>query len=240
MSDRRKVLETLAKGATGMALEGSGLGAWAPPDCAGPNAGPNAGHLPNVVVTSHQGERARFYDDLIAGKVVLVHCMSIAGHDEHPVSENLARVQRHLGGRLGRDVFIYSLTVDPERDTPGALAHFARRLGARRGWLFLTGAPEDMQLLRSRLYVDNVGHGAHADHAGHGGAPGGAGPDCSLGLLRYGNEAVGLWGACPAIADPEWIARRVGWVVPGERPAGFSRRGPAPLPPRMRERSARA
>ncbi|HWM91714.1 MAG TPA: SCO family protein [Thermoanaerobaculia bacterium] len=176
------------------------------------------GYFPNVVVHAHDGRRALFQDDLLAGKTVLIHCLSIATEPVYRSAERLARVQPFLGDRLGRDVFFYSLTVDPERDTPRALKAFAKQVGVGPGWLLLTGAPADMELLRSLLFVSPHHHAA------------GPGEDCSMGLARYGNVAVGLWGSVPAQANPEWIAKRLDWIQPRERLAGPPRRrGPGPI-----------
>lgn len=174
--------------------------------------------LPNVVVHAHDGRRALFHDDLLAGKTVLIHCLSIATEPVYRSAERLARVQPFLGDRLGREVFFYSLTVDPERDTPRALKAFAERIGVGPGWLLLTGETADMELLRSRLFVRNAVH----EH--------GSGEDCSMGLARYGNVSAGIWGSVPAQANPEWIAKRLDWIQPRERPAGPPRRrGPGPI-----------
>ncbi len=188
--------------------------------CPKPDRGPNADHFPNVVVTSHDKQQALFYDDLLRDRTVMVNCFSIA-HDRHyPITANLAVVQDHLGERLGRDIFMYSLTTDPVNDTPEALARFAHQHGARRGWLFLTGRLEDMELLRGRLFVH--GRGVQADFT----------RDCSQGLVRYGNESIGLWGAVPSKSDPEWMARRLDWVTPKPSPTGApKRRGPIPGTP---------
>jgi hypothetical protein len=74
-----------------------------------------------------------------------------------------------------------------------------------------------MQLLRGRLFAHDATH--------HGSA---AVRDCSAGLVRYGNEAVGLWGSVPAKAEPEWIVKRLSWVETRPSPAvgTFKRRGP--------------
>src|SRR6187549_2736208 len=134
MKDRREVI---AAGAA--ALPGLALGLPAAEDCARPARGPDAHRFPNHVVVTHEGFRALFYDDLLAGKTVLMHCMSLATEPTYHTAEKLARVQRLVADRLGRDLFFYSLTVDPERDTPQALKAFAARHGAGAGWLFLTG-----------------------------------------------------------------------------------------------------
>lgn len=229
MKDRRQILT----GGAGMLSElalGTAPAAEAAADCDRPARGPHADYFPNRVLVTHEGRKALFYDDLLAGKTVLVHCMSVLREPDHPVVANVSRAyriaRRTLGARLGRDVFFYSMTVDPGHDTPAVLADFAAEHGAGPGWLFLTGEADDLDLLRGRLYVNPVAH-AHAHH--HGGPV----EDCSMGLARYGNEAAGVWGAVPLVADPEWIARRLEWVQPRERLAGAPgrpRRG-GPFPP---------
>jgi protein SCO1/2 len=212
MKDRR---ELIAAGAA--ALPGLALGVASEEDCERPARGPDAHRFPNHVVITHEGAKALFYDDLIAGKKVVIHCMSLATEPVYRTAESLARVQRLVADRLGRDLFFYSLTVDPEHDTPRALKDFAARHGAGAGWLFLTGETAVMHELRDRLYQGS-GHV-------HDGQPG-----CSLALLRYGNAAVGLWGSVPAKTDPAWIVQRLSWMQTREPVAGPSRRrGPAPL-----------
>ena len=213
MKDRREVL---AAGA-GIAL-GAALPTMPTEDCQRPARGPNAAQIPNHAVVTHEGFRALFYDDLVAGRTVILHCMSIATEPLYRTAESLARVQALLGSRLGRDVFFYSLTVDPERDTPKALRELAARHGAGPGWLFLTGETAALGDLKGRLF-------SHSPGLAHG-----MGPDCSMALLRYGNAAVGLWGSVPAKADPAWIVQRLSWVQAREPVTGAPRRrGPGAL-----------
>ncbi|MBA3242622.1 MAG: SCO family protein [Acidobacteria bacterium] len=236
MTNRRKVLTQLAAGAAaipaialGTSAQGPHGGAHETPAtekdsrCVRPDAGPYADYFPNVVVHTHDGRKALFYQDLLRGRSVLINCMSIKNEMLYPVTANLVKVQRLLGERLGRDFFMYSLGVDPENDTPRALRAFAEKHGVGAGWLFLSATPEDVQAVRGTLFNHE---GAHRQH---GSAPA---KDCSMGLIRYGNEAVGLWGSVPAKAEPEWIVRRLAWVE--TRPAAasasatFRRKGPLP------------
>ena len=189
-------------------------------DCSRPLTGPHSGHFPNVVVYTHDGRKALFYDDLLRGKMVMINCMSIKNENSFPVTRNLARVQRLLGNRLGRDLFMYSITVDPEHDTPKALAAFAEKHQAGPGWMFLTGERAVLELLRSRLFMNPD----HHDHE-HGPVE-----DCSMALIRYGNEAVGVWGSVPAKKDPVQIATRLSWIESGQPAAvKVTRGGPMPL-----------
>jgi len=223
--DRRTVLGGILGNIGGATLRGSGVlsrpaRAELPPTAAEtPACGLPSGYFPDLVVWSHELQKARFYSDLLQGRTVLLQLMSIAGEAAHPVAANLSRVQDALGDRLGRDVFLFSLTVDPERDTPHALAAFAERCGARPGWSFLSGPRATMATLRDRLFMPDTA----------GGAGGPEEHDCSRGLLRYGNDAAGLWGSVPARSDPRWIAARLSWVQTGSPPAGPPRRkGPLP------------
>ena len=196
-------------------------------NCARPINGPNAEYFTNVVVVTHENRKALFYDDLLRGKTVMVNFMSVRDESELKMTASLAHVHRFLGDRLGRDVFMYSITTDPEHDTPRVLAAFAERHGVRPGWLFLTGQPGAVQTLKSRFFASATGHAAH-----------GAGPveDCSAGMVRYGNEAAGIWASFPAKSDPECIAKRVSWLEPKEARVGPPRRrGPAPLAAWMRQ-----
>ena len=184
-------------------------------ECVLPARGPYADYFPNVVLYTHEGRRALFYDDLLRGKTVMINCMSVANDAVYPTTPNLRKVQQLLGDRLGRDVFMYSLSVDPENDTPEVLRAFVEQQGIGPGWLFLTGTLDDVLQVRGRLFARGGGH-IH-----------GAARDCSLGTVRYGNEAVGLWGRVPAKAEPADIAQRLAWTQPRQEPArGFRRKGP--------------
>ncbi len=125
--------------------------------------GPSAKYFPNVVVMTHTGRKSWFYDDLIKGKIVGINFMSVRSEEKFPVTGNLAKVQELVGDKLGRGTFMVSITTDPEHDTPAVLEAFAKKHGAKEGWIFVTGNSSDMQALYHKL-------GAH-NHEGGGGAP---------------------------------------------------------------------
>jgi protein SCO1/2 len=191
-------------------------------DCVRPLNGPYAHRIPNVVVRSHDDRSALFYNDLIRGRTVMINCISTTNEESLRACANLARVQDALGNRLGRDLFMYSITVDPEHDTPRVLKAFAEKHRARPGWMFLTGERAVIELVRSSLFSSQDGHGVNHDHKQI--------EDCSLALIRYGNEAVGLWGSVPAKNDPTSLAKRLSWIESANTPEPSIRRaGPAPL-----------
>src|SRR3989442_8677148 len=105
-----------------------------------PRPGPRAGYFPNAILRTHQNKPVRFHDDLIKGKVVLINFMYTNREAPCPrQTANLAAVQRALGDRVGRDIFMYSITLKPEEDTPKVLQEYAKSNGAKPGWLSLTG-----------------------------------------------------------------------------------------------------
>jgi protein SCO1/2 len=54
---------------------------------------------------------------------------------------------------MGKDVWFYSFTLNPETDSPEVLANYAKTFGVGPGWLFLTGNPEDLETLRQNLGI---------------------------------------------------------------------------------------
>jgi protein SCO1 len=157
--------------------------------------------FPNVVLTSHEGKRVQLYDDLVKDKIVLMNFMYASCQQTCPqVTKNLLKVQRLFGPRMGRDVFMYSFTLDPTRDTCSVLAQYAARHGVGRGWYFLTGATQDLDLLRRKLGFTNLDPVLDQDKNSH------------VGNVRYGNESRQLWSACPGLSQPEFIFKAISWV----------------------------
>jgi len=114
--------------------------------------GPGAQYFTNTPLITHDGKTVRFYDDLIKGKSVLINFIYTECGDSCPLeTAKLAQVQKLLGGRVGKDVFFYSISIDPKRDTPQALKAYAKKFHAGPGWYFLTGKKEDIDLIRKRL-----------------------------------------------------------------------------------------
>jgi protein SCO1 len=158
-------------------------------------------HFPNLLLTTHEGKKVRFYDDLIKDKVVLINFMYVRCDGVCPgITANLVRVQKLLGSRLGRDIFMYSFTLKPEQDSPEVLKRYADAYKVRQGWSFLTGAPADMELLRRKLGFTDPDPRRDADKSNH------------IGNLRYGNEPRQLWGSCPGMSKASWITESISWV----------------------------
>ena len=155
-------------------------------------------NFPNIALTTHEGEQVRFYDDLVKDKFVTINMMFTACKAICPLTTaNLVRVQKLLGERVGRDLFMYSITLDPKNDTPEVLKEYAKTFGVEPGWKFLTGKPEDIERLRRRLGFSWANREMDQDK------------DFHTGNVRYGNEPLMLWGAVPGMAEPEWVTECV-------------------------------
>jgi protein SCO1/2 len=161
-----------------------------------------AGHFPDVQVIAHDGRRLRFYDDLVRGRTVMFNFMYTVCRGICPgVTTNLLAVQKLLAPRVGRDIFLCSITLKPEEDTPAALARYVEARGIGPGWTFVTGERADLELVRRRLGAVDPDPVVDADTTQH------------TGMIRYGNEPRERWASCAGAANPRWIARSVLWAA---------------------------
>lgn len=166
-----------------------------------------ADYFPNVPLVNHHGETVHFFDDLIEGKVVAINFIYTICPDTCPLeTARLAKVQRLLGDRVGKDIFIYSITIDPENDTPEVLAKYAERYQAQPGWSFLTGKDEDITLLRKKLglYIEEIQDGSNNHNVN----------------LIIGNQATGRWMKRSPFENPYVLAEQIdSWLVDWKGPS---------------------
>ena len=155
-------------------------------------------HFPNVELITQDGKKVHFYDDLIKGKIVAIDLIYTTCKYACPLeTARLAQTQKKLGDRVGQDIFFYSITIDPEHDTPEVLKTYAEQFHAGPGWLFLTGKKEDIILLGKRL-------GLYTDFDKV------ANPDGHIAHLLIGNEATNQWMRSSALDSPGFQARMIG------------------------------
>ena len=159
-------------------------------------------NFPNVELLTQDGQRVRFYDDLIKDKIVTINFFYAKCEGICPtVTANLAKAQKILGDRVGREIFMTSISLKPEHDTPAVLKEYAGMFKAKPGWSFLTGKPDDIELLRRSLGFTNLDPRLDKDTSQH------------IGNVRMGNEPLMLWAACPGMARPEFIAKSITWMI---------------------------
>jgi protein SCO1/2 len=159
-------------------------------------------YFTDVSLVNQDGEAMRLYSDLLKGKVVVIDFFFATCQGTClPMNRNLQKVQDSLGERLGKEVYLISISVDPAVDTPARLKEYAKKLNARPGWYFLTGekANVDFALRKLGQYVENK-----QDHTN---------------IFIIGNERTGLWKKAFGLAKPDELIKVVDSVV-DDQPAG--------------------
>lgn len=162
-----------------------------------------AGYFPNLPVMDQDGKSYTFYDDLIKGKTVVVNFIYTHCPDLCPLTTaRMSQLQTSLGDKLGRDVFFYSITVDPKRDTPEELKKFADAFGAKNGWRFLTGDPESIKKINHALGDRSRKLSEHRNE------------------IVIGNDATGVWARNSLMGDLASVEMEIRGMDPGWRPGG--------------------
>ena len=153
-------------------------------------------YFTDVLLLNQNGEKMRFYSDLLQGKVVIINSFFATCQGSClPLNRNLEKVQQSLGDRLGKDVYIISISVDPTVDTPANLKEYAKKLHARPGWYFLTGSKENVDFALKKLgqFVNDK-----QDH---------------LNIFIIGNERTGLWKKAFGLAQSDELVKVVESVL---------------------------
>ena len=148
--------------------------------------------IPDLELLNQEGEAIRFYSDLVKGRTVVINsifttCTTICP----PMGANFAKLQKMLGDRVGKDVFLISLSVDPVVDTPPRLKAWAAKFGAAPGWTLVTGPKTDMDRLLKALKFFTPDKTDHSP------------------TVLVGNEAQGHWRRAYGLAPPAKLAQAI-------------------------------
>lgn len=173
-----------------------------------PARGTDASRFPNTELITQDGKKVHFYDDLIKGKIVAIDFIYTSCGYACPLeTAKLAQVQQKLGDRVGKDIFFYSISIDPEHDTPEVLKAYMQKYKVGPGWTFLTGKKDEIELLEKKLgvYTDpRVNADGHLPH------------------LLLGNEATGQWMRGNALDNPSFQARMIGEFLDNFKHTNFA------------------
>ena len=156
-------------------------------------------YFTNVELVNQDGETMRLYRDLLEDKVVVIDTIFTECTGICPVmSKTFQKIQDHVGDRLGEDVHLISISVDPTNDTPEKLKEFAGKFDAREGWYFLTGPKANVDFALHKLggYVE--------DREAH------------TAVVIIGNESTGLWKKAMGLAPARDILPIVDSVLNDE------------------------
>lgn len=143
--------------------------------------------IPNVMLVNDRNQKVRLYEDVIKDRIVLLSffytsCQYICLMQ----GQSLAKLQADLKGRVGKDVFLISITTDPETDTPQKLREWAAHQGRKNGWMLLTGEKSEIDKVVTTFTGDSVGR-----------------PQLHSSLVYIGNDANGQWRAINGLSNTE-------------------------------------
>ena len=141
--------------------------------------------IPDATVYDQNGNRLKFYSDLVKGKTVAINfifttCTAICP----ALTATFRRVQQQLGDRVGQDVHLISVSVDPTTDVPERLKEYAAKFKAGPGWTFVTG---DKGEIDSVLLALGTAVANKDDHTP---------------MVLIGNESAGNWSRAYGLSPP--------------------------------------
>ena len=160
-------------------------------------------YFPNSTLITQDGDEVKFFDDVIKDKVVAINFIYTTCDDSCPLeTARMKDVKSILGDRVGKDIHFYSISIDPEFDSPAVLKAYKKKFNIGDDWTFLTGNQKDITNLRKKLglYIDEINTDP-ADLEDH-----------NLNLI-IGNQSTGRWMKRTPFENPHILASHLGdWL----------------------------
>jgi protein SCO1 len=152
--------------------------------------------IPDLWLVDQNGKKVRFYSDLIKGKVVLLHGFFTECTAVCPMQGRaLLKLKDRLGDRLGRDVFIVSISKDPLTDTPEKLSQWGKEYGVGKGWTLLTGEETVIRKVLRDVVTEDIGTDMHES------------------LVVIGNDRSGVWKTTYGLQSTDRIVKVIDEVA---------------------------
>lgn len=159
-------------------------------------AKPARNYFSDIALVDQNGRQVRLYSDVLEGKTVVIESFFSTCSGTCPLmNATFGKLQNAFARRLGKDVFLVSITVDSENDTPERLKAYAKRVGAKDGWTFLTGTRENVALALRKLGLEVPSREQHKN------------------IFIVGNEPHGLWKKVFGLARADEIIQIVRGVA---------------------------
>jgi protein SCO1/2 len=166
-------------------------------------SGPVQVRLFDTPLLDQDGKKVRFASEAVGEKVVVVDTFFTTCTLICPILGAIfSDLQDQMGDRLGREVRLISITVDPGTDIPPRLKKYAEQWEAKPGWLFLTGGKKDVDQVLEGLGLYS------ADFTDH--------PSTFL----VGDGRDGKWTRFYGFATPEQLMGKVGELLEGRKAKG--------------------
>ena len=116
--------------------------------------------VPNIEVIDQQGQQLRLNSDVIKNRTAVISSFFTTCTSFCPLTQqNLGRLAKVLGKRMGNDVVFISVSIDPVNDTPARMKEWSEKFHTGPGWTLASGSKNDIEtLLKSLgLYVELAG-----------------------------------------------------------------------------------
>jgi protein SCO1/2 len=116
-------------------------------DMAAKKASPETARIKfaDVTLLDQDGKLVSLEKDLVRNKIVVMSFIYTSCTTVCPVvSSIMGKVQKQLGARVGTEVQLVSISIDPQRDDPQRLNDYARTFQQGPGWSWLTGPPQSV------------------------------------------------------------------------------------------------
>jgi protein SCO1/2 len=156
---------------------------------------PSAKYFANLPLVDQDGHATDLYS-LMKGRTIVLHSFFATCTGSCPImTRTLTAIEERFADRLGRDLVLVSLTVDPKNDTPAKLKAYASATKAGTGRYFLTGSQEQVDAALKRIGQSVTSPEQHAN------------------VMIVGNERTGLWKKAFGLAKPEEIVEIVRSVL---------------------------
>jgi protein SCO1/2 len=148
--------------------------------------------LRDRTLVDQNGKEVKFVSDVIADKIVVMDFVFSNCTNVCPIlSAVLRQVQDNLGDRLGGEVVMVSVTVDPIRDTPQRLKAYSAKHRAGEGWIWLTGAKASVNDVLTGLGAYSVNFEDHPS------------------MVLVGDGRTGQWSRFFGFPSPDRIMEQV-------------------------------
>lgn len=107
--------------------------------------------IPDLTLTDMYGHSVKLAELMAADRSILMNFIFTSCSTICPVmSASFSQLQDRLQSQR-KEATLISISIDPEHDTPERLRDYARRHGARAGWIFITGDPKKIVALQRAL-----------------------------------------------------------------------------------------
>ena len=108
--------------------------------------------IPDVKLFNQHGEEVNFYSDLIKNKIVAINFIfTRCGMTCPLLGYKFGRLQKSLGERVGSEVYLISVSIDPVNDTPEKLKAWSEPFNKGEGWTQVTGSKQNVDYLLKAL-----------------------------------------------------------------------------------------